>query len=87
MINLPKFKKGTTYVPIVSPVKKEQLFTKDIEEVSFNDSSFVKFIPASGAATRMFEQLYQYLDNKEETPYMTRFFSLLPSMPFYHDLK
>ena len=35
----------------------------DIYEAKQNDLSIVKFVPASGAATRMFKFLFQFLNN------------------------
>ncbi len=33
----------------------------------------LKFVPASGAASRMFKELFAYMDNREETPYIRQF--------------
>lgn len=33
----------------------------------------LKFVPASGAASRMFKDLFAYMDNREETPYIRQF--------------
>ncbi len=33
----------------------------------------LKFVPASGAASRMFKDLFAYMDNKEGTPYIRQF--------------
>ena len=58
-----------------------------------------RFVPASGAATRMFKTLYGALDKLEETSLaqqeewiesnnkMNRFFRKLEKYPFYEDLK
>ncbi|MCQ2343058.1 MAG: DUF4301 family protein [Paludibacteraceae bacterium] len=37
--------------------------------------SVLKFVPASGAASRMFKDLFAYLDNGVETPFITEFLS------------
>ena len=47
----------------------------------------VKFVPASGAATRMFKDLYRYLDEIVATDYMKNFFKLIDSFPFYRELE
>lgn len=55
----------------------------------------VKFIPASGAATRMFKDLYAFLDEPEaydeqsvenKHPEVHRFFSRIDQFAFYHKL-
>ena len=35
--------------------------------------TILKFVPASGAASRMFKDLFAYLDNGEQTPYIHQF--------------
>src|SRR5690606_28753198 len=51
----------------------------------------VKFVPASGAASRMFKDLYSYLDSDEEdsgnNPFIQKFFDGLSSFAFYDDLE
>jgi hypothetical protein len=45
-----------------------------------------KFVPASGAATRMFKDFHAYLDRGEITPGVTLFFENLEDFAFYPDL-
>jgi len=49
----------------------------------------VKFVPASGAATRMFKELYTYLsdDSEEVHNKALMFLQTLPKYPFYEALK
>ncbi len=47
----------------------------------------VKFIPASGAASRMFQDLYKFLDTGEETKEIIQFFANIKSFAFYTELK
>jgi hypothetical protein len=51
----------------------------------------VKFVPASGAASRMFKDLYSFLDSDEEDPanipFIQKFFDGLSSFAFYDDLE
>ncbi len=47
----------------------------------------MKFIPASGAATRMFEDLYKYLENKVDDDSINKFFNELEGITFYEDIK
>jgi len=48
--------------------------------------SVLKFVPASGAASRMFKDLFAYLDNGVETPFITEFLSHLPQFAFGNQL-
>lgn len=53
------------------------------------DKKIVKFVPASGAASRMFKELFSYLN--EDTPEIREkalaFLQKLPAFPFYDALK
>ncbi len=49
------------------------------------DHEVVKFVPASGAASRMFKDLFAFLDGESETPadaFTQTFFENLPNAPF-----
>ena len=50
----------------------------------------VKFVPASGAASRMFKDLYAFLESEEKdlerSSFAWQFFEQLASFPFYQDL-
>ena len=46
----------------------------------------LKFVPASGAATRMFSELYQFVETSEETPSICTFFEQLKSFAFYPEV-
>jgi hypothetical protein len=48
--------------------------------------SFEKFVPASGAATRMFKDFFAYLDKGTETKDIRKFFDNLEDFSFYPDL-
>lgn len=56
---------------------------------AINNISTTKFVPASGAATRMFKDLYDYLsgEDKQMSVQMVKFFSELDKFAFYDDLK
>jgi len=45
-----------------------------------------KFVPASGAASRMFKSLFQYMKNQEEDSEVERFFENLDQFPFYRNI-
>lgn len=51
-----------------------------------NKSVSQKFVPASGAASRMFKNLYEYMANGEETEFIKKFFDNIYSFPFYREL-
>ena len=49
----------------------------------------VKFVPASGAASRMFKNLFEFLDAEYDTPnsdFEKKFFTRIKSFAFYSDL-
>ena len=99
------FRKGIDYVTIVRPAihgdgiedlkesEKEAFIQLFGEEGS--EYSALRFVPASGAASRMFKTLYESLEtaNKEgdnvlaEKKEMMEFFKNLPFYPFYQDLE
>lgn len=84
---IDRFKQGTQYVNVVSAACVNEL-TK-VNEVSddYLNKKCVKFIPASGAATRMFKDLYSYLDDKKETDFVNKFFDNLEHFAFYNDIE
>ncbi len=45
-----------------------------------------KFVPASGAASRMFKSLYEYVSNGEVTEFIKIFFKNIDSFPFRKEL-
>ncbi|GGF45141.1 DUF4301 family protein [Echinicola rosea] len=55
------------------------------------EKEIVKFVPASGAATRMFKNLYAYLEAEDQSldanPFVKTFVSHLKSFAFYKDLE
>ncbi|MBO1266313.1 DUF4301 family protein [Proteiniclasticum sp. SCR006] len=84
--SIEKFRKGTNYVKVESAVTKEHL--TPVTEISeeYRKLKCVKFIPASGVATRMFEDLYKYKVDQIETESIRRFFEELEDFAFYKDL-
>lgn len=53
------------------------------------DNEVVKFVPASGAASRMFKDLFAFLDGESAAPdtaFVRTFFDRLPEAPFLADL-
>lgn len=49
--------------------------------------TILKFVPASGAASRMFKDLFAFRDGGEETEFIRTFFANLPHFAFYSELK
>jgi hypothetical protein len=84
---MTKFIQGKQYMKIVSAVTKDDL--TDIRDINHDYQSLksVKFIPASGAATRMFKDLYQFVREQRETDYIKEFFNHLEMFPFYEKIK
>jgi hypothetical protein len=77
---------------------ESQAYIKQYEE-KLNDLDVVKFVPASGAASRMFKFLFQFLNNFDSSKQtfnayvdskndklIQAFFSGLKSFPFYSEL-
>ena len=47
----------------------------------------LKFVPASGAASRMFKNLFEYLDTEEKTDFIKKFEDNLSKFAFIDDLR
>ncbi|GAB4237373.1 MAG: DUF4301 family protein [Ekhidna sp.] len=58
-----------------------------ISEYEDSDKEVVKFVPASGAASRMFKKLFNYLETGEENEATREFFDHIRNFAFYRDLK
>jgi hypothetical protein len=83
---LKKFRQGMKTIKLVRPIDKNDLFDTDQVSEEYMSLKAVKFVPASGAATRMFKELYLYLNHQEQTPYMDRFFNHISDFAFYKEL-
>jgi hypothetical protein len=103
------FREGFPYARLIAPATREKgirTFTeKEIHELITNyermakDLQLVKFVPASGAATRMFKHLFEFRealgDKSKETELLADqsfnsvwyFFQHLGQFAFYDDLK
>lgn len=54
-----------------------------------SEAKIQKFVPASGAASRMFKDLFEFLENKNEEPtnaFEKKFFEEIENFAFYNDL-
>lgn len=94
-------KKGMKYVELLRPAtlydgiieltddKKDYYKNKFEKDHSFY--TITKFVPASGAATRMFKALYQYLDNYDNANPSIKglewFFENIKNFAFFEDLQ
>ena len=59
---------------IMAPSQEEvQAYEKAWEDYKASGKKIVKFVPASGAASRMFKNLFEFLDNGEETDFIKKF--------------
>jgi len=93
---IQNLKKGTQYLDIVRPAshnngvwdlsEKQKKAILDNYDKLIKAKRMVKFVPASGAATRMFKNLYTYLDNGVLTSYIQNFINSIQSFAFYDEL-
>lgn len=59
------------------------------DKYSQSEHSIIKFVPASGAASRMFKDLFEFLQNKSELPnteFLKVFFDNIQKFAFFEDL-
>ncbi|MEM9052601.1 MAG: DUF4301 family protein [Bacteroidota bacterium] len=52
-----------------------------------NDISVLKFVPASGAASRMFKELYAFVDDEKVSGNVAKFLEEFEDYPFYDQLR
>ena len=94
-INL--FKQGTRYLNLNRPADiNDGIIQFDDKEVDTFDKHYLqliqskkvaKFVPASGAATRMFKDLYSFLENKKVSDFVVQFIEHISQFAFYRDLQ
>jgi len=85
--SIERFKRGTQSVTVAQAVSKNELTAVKAMNDNAQGYTKVKFIPASGASTRMFKNLYTYLDKQKNTPFMDEFFDHLKDFAFYDALQ
>lgn len=75
---------------ILAPIGEEQKPYLDAwNAYTQTDKVVVKFVPASGAASRMFKDLFEFLGGDSDTPeskFEKTFFEYIENMAFYDDL-
>jgi len=101
---IERFKTGFVWLDVLRPAtpndgikmlnnRQKTEYSELYENCVKNGMSVLKFVPASGAATRMFKDLFQYLDNPvpfNELPQshpIVQFIELLPKFSFFPVLK
>ncbi|WP_455497167.1 DUF4301 family protein [Coprobacter sp.] len=94
------FKQGFPFLKLNSPAsigngilsideKEMDHYLKIWEEYLTKNPVIVKFVPASGAASRMFKNLFEFLDadyNTPSTDFEKKFFEQITHFAFYDDL-
>lgn len=74
---------ASTKQGILAPKKAEQeQYIEAWNNYLAEDHKILKFVPASGAASRMFKNLFEYLDNGVETPFIQEFLSNIDKFAF-----
>lgn len=66
---------------------EKNAYLKAWDEYLSGTGKVLKFVPASGAASRMFKNLFEYLDNNEKTEFIQKFEDNLDHFAFIGDLK
>ena len=91
-----QLKRGTAYVKLIRPatigdgilrMSPEQV--KEMNQAFDEDKQyyqFTKFVPASGAASRMFKDLFSFIESGEDTKFTEIFFAHIHSFAFFTDL-
>ncbi len=97
---LEQFKTGFPYLRLAGAASpgKGIMVTDDSQQTRYlsawedylkGDHTVLKFVPASGAASRMFKNLFEFLDGDSETPdteFMKIFFAHISSFAFFDAL-
>ena len=92
-----QLKRGTAYVKLVRTATiGDGILKMDPKEVeamcqAFDEDKeyyqFTKFVPASGAASRMFKDLFAFVENGEDTKFTEIFFAHIHCFAFADDLE
>ncbi|GHU90498.1 hypothetical protein FACS1894155_08950 [Bacteroidia bacterium] len=97
---LEYFKKGFPFLPIVDsasinkgiiyiPEEKQSQYLNEWETYRERNRQILKFVPASGAASRMFKDLFEFLDvsyNEPKTSFEKKFFDEIEHFAFFESL-
>lgn len=72
---------------ILAPTRKEQEeYTNAWQQYLAENHKILKFVPASGAASRMFKNLFQYLEDGVETEFVRTFLTHIDDFAFGSEL-
>ena len=72
---------------VISPsVAERKEFIAAWQQYLAEGHKVLKFVPASGAASRMFKNLFEYLDNGVETPFIREFLENISKFAFGNQL-
>lgn len=100
-MQVEQLREGTNFVELESPctvgdgiIKIDENKRSDLirlQNKTSREGRFLKFVPASGAASRMFKKLEEFMnsdtDFKESDDFVKSFFNKLDQFAFYDDLK
>ena len=95
------FKKGFSYLPVQASASiergikyisenKQNKYLDTWEAYLKKNKKVLKFVPASGAASRMFKDLFEFADTADaqiNTPFLSVFFENIRQFAFYHSLQ
>ena len=92
-----QLKRGTAYVKLVRPATLGdgilRMTPEEVESMNhaFDEDKeyyqFTKFVPASGAASRMFKDLFAFMESGLDTKFTDVFFAHIHCFAFSHDLE
>ncbi|MBQ6771465.1 MAG: DUF4301 family protein [Bacteroidales bacterium] len=92
-----QLERGTKYVDLMRPaILGDGILRLDDDQVKAMTETFdadkeyyqfTKFVPASGAASRMFKDLFNFIETAEETNFTDIFFAHIHSFAFFGDLE
>ena len=99
-IQLNNFRKGFSFLEIVSSASEgkgirtitdneQKNYLREWDDYLSENKTVVKFVPASGAASRMFKDLFEFVDSektKPETDFEKKFFDNIRKFAFFDDL-
>ena len=91
-----QLKRGTKFVQLMRPATiSDGILRLDAEQIKAMEQvfdadkeyyQFTKFVPASGAASRMFKDLFAFAETGNETPFTEVFFAHIHNFAFFDDL-
>ena len=94
---IENFRKGFDFLPVeraavvgdgILPLEREKAeFFASIFTKSKSEKRIVKFVPASGAATRMFKDLFEFEASGKTTPYIEKLTGNISRFAFYDIIK